>query len=139
VREQLSLAASRVLESDVDAIAQVMGLLEVYDAPVDGIAYGDQRRVDIALALLGKPRLMLLDEPAAGLTGKETLALFEHLTELVRQRHLTAIVVEHDVDAVFRFCDSITALDLGRVLLTGTPDEVRRDPRVISAYLGSAA
>lgn len=139
VREQLSLAASRVLETDVDSIADVMGLRDVYDVCVDSIAYGDQRRVDIALALLGRPRLMLLDEPAAGLTGKETVALFEHLTDLVKERNLTAIVVEHDVDAVFRFCTSITALDLGRVLLTGVADEVRRDQRVITAYLGSAA
>ena len=139
VREQLSLAASRVFEADIDSIADVMGLRDVYDVCVDSIAYGDQRRVDIALALLGKPRIMLLDEPAAGLTGKETVTLFEHLTDLVRERNLTAIVVEHDVDAVFRFCKSITALDLGRVLLTGTADEVRRDQRVITAYLGSAA
>lgn len=132
VREQLSLAASRVLEADVDSIADVMGLRDVYDVCVDSIAYGDQRRVDIALALLGKPRIMLLDEPAAGLTGKETVALFEHLTDLVRERNLTAIVVGHDVDAVFRFCNTITALDLGRVLLTGAPDEVRRDQRVVS-------
>ena len=67
------------------------------------------------------------------------MALFEHLRTLVQHRGVTAIVVEHDVDAVFRFCDQITALDLGLLLLTGTPQQVRTDPRVVSAYLGTAA
>src|SRR5207244_13341992 len=87
----------------------------------DSIAYGDQRRVDIALALIGQPSLMLLDEPAAGLSTSETVTLFEHLAAVVRKRNVTALVVEHDVDAVFRFCDSITALDLGRLLASGSP------------------
>ena len=82
---------------------------------------------------------MLLDEPAAGLSTAETILLFEHLVTLVRQRGVTALVVEHDVDAVFRFCDDITALDLGRLLVTGKPAEVRSNPQVISAYLGTAA
>lgn len=87
--------------------------------------------------MIGKPSLMLLDEPAAGLSTTETIALFEHLVTLVRHRGVTALVVEHDVDAVFRFCDAVTALDLGELIVTGTPQAVRRDPRVISAYLGS--
>jgi branched-chain amino acid transport system ATP-binding protein len=91
----------------------------------DSIAYGDQRRVDIALALIGQPSLMLLDEPAAGLSTTETVTLFEHLAAVVRKRDVTALVVEHDVDAVFRFCDAITALDMGQLLASGSPAEVR--------------
>ena len=139
VREQLELVASQLGEPDLAQIVDTFELRDVYDEVADSIAYGDQRRVDIALAMIGEPRLMLLDEPAAGLSTTETIALFEHLTLLVRQRGVTALVVEHDVDAVFRFCDAITALDLGKLLVTGKPAEVRADQRVISAYLGTAA
>ncbi|MCA0241607.1 MAG: ATP-binding cassette domain-containing protein [Proteobacteria bacterium] len=139
VREQLELVASQLGEPDLDQIVDAFELRPALDQVADSIAYGDQRRVDIALAMIGKPSLMLLDEPAAGLSTTETVALFEHLVALVRQRGVTALVVEHDVDAVFRFCDDVTALDLGRLLVSGKPEAVRKDPRVINAYLGSAA
>jgi branched-chain amino acid transport system ATP-binding protein len=139
VREQLELIASQLGEPDLDQIVDAFELRPALDQVADSIAYGDQRRVDIALAMIGKPSLMLLDEPAAGLSTTETVALFQHLVALVRQRGVTALVVEHDVDAVFRFCDEVTALDLGRLLVSGKPDAVRKDPRVINAYLGSAA
>jgi branched-chain amino acid transport system ATP-binding protein len=139
VREQLELVASQLGEPDLDEIVDAFELRASLDLPADSIAYGDQRRVDIALAMIGKPSLMLLDEPAAGLSTTETVALFEHLVTLVRHRGVTAMVVEHDVDAVFRFCDEVTALDLGRLLVTGKPAEVRADQRVITAYLGTAA
>ncbi len=139
VGEQLELVASQLGEKDLNGIVDALELGGVYDEIADSIAYGDQRRVDIALALVGQPSLMLLDEPAAGLSTTETVALFEHLSTVARERNVTAMVVEHDVDAVFRFCDTITALDLGRLLASGSPAAVRGDPQVIAAYLGSAA
>ncbi len=139
VREQLELVATQLGEPDLDEIVDAFELRASLDLPADSIAYGDQRRVDIALAMIGKPSLMLLDEPAAGLSTTETVALFEHLVTLVRHRGVTAMVVEHDVDAVFRFCDEVTALDLGKLLVTGKPADVRADQRVITAYLGTAA
>ena len=139
VREQLNLVASELGETSLDEVIDAFELRPSLDEMADSIAYGDQRRVDIALAMLGQPSLMLLDEPAAGLSTTETISLFEHLEKLVKLRGVTALVVEHDVDAVFRFCDAVTALDLGRLILTGTPAEVRKDPRVVSAYLGSVA
>lgn len=139
VGEQLELVASQLGETDLQGIVDTLELGNVYDEMADSIAYGDQRRVDIALALVGQPTLMLLDEPAAGLSTTETIGLFEHLSTVVRKRKVTALVVEHDVDAVFRFCDTITALDLGRLLASGSPAEVRSNPQVIAAYLGTAA
>jgi branched-chain amino acid transport system ATP-binding protein len=139
VGEQLELVASQLGETDLQGIVDTLELGNVYDEMADSIAYGDQRRVDIALALVGQPTLMLLDEPAAGLSTTETISLFEHLSTVVRKRKVTALVVEHDVDAVFRFCDTITALDLGRLLASGSPAEVRSNPQVIAAYLGTAA
>lgn len=139
VREQLELVASQLGEPALDEIIDAFELRPALDQVADSIAYGDQRRVDIALAMIGKPTLMLLDEPAAGLSTTETISLFEHLVALVRHRGVTALVVEHDVDAVFRFCDEVTALDLGSLLVTGKPAAVRADPRVVHAYLGTAA
>jgi len=139
VREQLELVASQLGEPALDEIVDAFELRPTLDQVADSIAYGDQRRVDIALAMIGKPTLMLLDEPAAGLSTTETTSLFEHLVALVRHRGVTALVVEHDVDAVFRFCDEVTAFDLGRLLVTGKPAAVRADARVVTAYLGTAA
>ena len=138
VREQLGLAA-RGDRAQVSRIARVFGLDEVLDVRADATSYGDQRRVDIALAAAGTARVLLLDEPAAGLTNQETAGLFGHVTSLVRDEGLTAVIVEHDVDAVFGSCDVVTVLDLGKVLMTGTPSQVRSDQRVITAYLGTAA
>ncbi len=139
VREQLELVASELNETNLEEIIDAFELRASLDELADSISYGDQRRVDIALAMVGQPSLMMLDEPAAGLSTSETVSLFEHLVNLVRHRGVTALVVEHDVDAVFRFCDKVSVLDLGQLILTGTPDEVRKDKRVISAYLGSVA
>jgi len=138
VGEQLDLVA-RGERAQVQNVARAFGLDEMLEARADSISYGDQRRVDIALAIVGNARLLLLDEPAAGLTVQETADLFGHVDELVRKQGLTALVVEHDVDAVFRTCDVVTVLDLGKVVITDTPEPVRADPRVIAAYLGTAA
>ena len=138
VREQLQLAA-RGDNAQIARIAGVFGLEDVLDVRADATSYGDQRRVDIALAAAGTAQVLLLDEPAAGLTNQETADLFGHVASLVRDEGLTALIVEHDVDAVFGSCDVVTVLDLGQVLMTGTPAEVRADQRVITAYLGTAA
>jgi branched-chain amino acid transport system ATP-binding protein len=139
VREQLSLVARHLRDERLGDVIDVMNLGDYLDEKAGRIAYGVQRRVDVSLALIGRPQLLLMDEPGAGLSAEETLALFLHLRELVRDRGIAAVVVEHDVDAVFACCDVVTVLDLGRHLATGAPAEIRADTRVITAYLGSAA
>jgi branched-chain amino acid transport system ATP-binding protein len=139
VYEQLHLVAQHLSERRLDDVIQVMNLADSLDEKAGRIAYGVQRRVDVALALIGRPQLLLMDEPGAGLSAVETLGLFQHVRDLVRERKIAAVIVEHDVDAVFACCDKVTVLDLGRHLATGTPADIRADRRVIAAYLGSAA
>jgi branched-chain amino acid transport system ATP-binding protein len=139
VYEQLRLVAQHLGDDRLDDVIEVMGLANYLDRKAGRIAYGVQRSVDVALALIGRPHLLLMDEPGAGLSAAETLRLFQHLRELVRERKIAAVVVEHDVDAVFACCGTVTVLDLGRHLATGTPEEIRADRRVVAAYLGTAA
>jgi branched-chain amino acid transport system ATP-binding protein len=139
VHEQLQLVARHLGDDRLDDVIEVMDLGGYLSQKAGRIAYGVQRRVDVALALIGRPRLLLMDEPGAGLSATETLRLFEHVRDLVRERRISAIVVEHDVDAIFACCNMVTVLDLGRHLATGAPDAIRADRRVIAAYLGTAA
>jgi branched-chain amino acid transport system ATP-binding protein len=139
VREQINLVARHLGDGRPGEVIETMNLGDYLDEAAGRIAYGVQRRVDVALALLGNPRLLLLDEPGAGLSAEETMRLFLHLRNLVAQRGIAAVVVEHDVDAVFACCGTVTVLDLGRPLVTGAPAEIRADRRVVAAYLGTAA
>jgi branched-chain amino acid transport system ATP-binding protein len=100
------------------------------------MAYGKQRLVEIALALATKPRILLLDEPAAGIPSAESKELFEVLTQLPRD--VTVLFIEHDMGLVFRFADRITVMVGGKVLTEGTPEEIAADPRVKEVYLGEA-
>lgn len=103
--------------------------------PAEILAYGDKKRVELARATVGKPDLLLLDEPVAGLNSEETSAVGEQLKLLRRAGH-TILLVEHDMDLVMEIADKVVVLDSGRCIATGTPDEVRRNPLVLEAYLG---
>jgi branched-chain amino acid transport system ATP-binding protein len=139
VGEQLDLVARRNAEPDLPGIVATLGLDGVTGQICGDIAYGTQRSVDLAIALIGRPRVVLLDEPCAGLVADEAERMLRHVRELCQERDVAALLVEHDVEGVFRTCDVITVLNLGKVLRSGEPAQVRADPEVVRAYLGSAA
>ena len=136
---QMELAASKIPDADPDEVMRELGLDRLAGRVADEISYGDQRRLDIALALVGRPSVLLLDEPMAGLSVEESMKLARHLRNLARNWGVSVLLVEHDMEVVFGISDSITVLETGKLLAEGTPDEVRAHPKVREAYLGSAA
>lgn len=128
---------SRVeVEERASELLDMLGLLEYKDRQAGTLAYGLQRRLEIARALATSPKLLLLDEPAAGMND-EVNELMALLREIKTKYDLTIVLIEHHIDMVLQLCPRIYVLNLGKILTDGTPEEIQNDPRVISAYLGN--
>jgi ABC-type branched-subunit amino acid transport system ATPase component len=145
VNERLGLSAkfwkpvgahTQAIEEAAELL-RTLKLLDVAHEQTRNLAYGKQRLIEIALALAAKPSVLLLDEPAAGVPTSESRELFESIAALPRD--VTILLIEHDMDLVFRFADTISVLVSGALLTQGTPDEIANHPKVKEVYLGEAA
>jgi branched-chain amino acid transport system ATP-binding protein len=135
-RPWLGPKAKAAVAERVDRIMERVGLSAKSNRLVGELSHGDQRAVEIGLALSLRPRLLLLDEPTAGMGDQETEAITELMNSLHREEHLTIVLIEHDMPLVFRLADRITVLAQGRTLAEGTPAEIAANEAVQAAYLG---
>jgi branched-chain amino acid transport system ATP-binding protein len=131
-REELTIAER------ADALIEEFGLKEVADRPAGALPFGVRKRVELARALAKGPKLLLLDEPAGGLNHSEVDGLADEIRAIRDRRDVAVLLVEHHMNLVMRVSDQVVALDFGRVIANGRPDEVRANPEVVRAYLGSA-
>lgn len=127
----------KVINDQAIELLKVLGLDEFVQFKAKNLPYGKQRKLEIARALATHPKLLLLDEPAAGMNPTETAELMATI-KLIREKFdISILLIEHDMKFVMGICEKITVLNFGQVLATGTPDEIKNNPEVIAAYLGS--
>lgn len=124
-------------EERAQEIMEMTGLLPKANTLSRNLSHGDQKLLDIALALVLEPRVLLLDEPTAGMGPEERWAMIDKVKGLWEREKMTLIFIEHDMSIVFKIAQTVRVLSYGRVLAEGTPDEIRRHPEVIKAYLGT--
>lgn len=126
------------LKMKTERLLKLMGLWEVRDMVSANLPYGMQRKLEIARALALDPKLLLLDEPAAGMNPEETIALMDLIRDIRDKFNLSVLVIEHHMDLIMGLCDKVYVLNFGKFLAEGTAEEVQNDPAVVEAYLGTA-
>ena len=128
--------APRLFCGESDALLERVGMTRQADQPCATLAYGDAKRMELALALANAPRLLLMDEPTAGMSPRSRGRLMQLAVGVAREQRIAVLFTEHDMDVVFAFADRIVVLDEGAVIATGTPEEIRGNARVRAVYLG---
>ena len=139
LRPRLSVSESNRVRGEVEAMLEQTGLGSKSARLVGELSHGDQRAAEIAMALALKPRILLLDEPTAGMGEQETFQMTQLIRKLHRESKFTVVLIEHDMRVVFHLADRVTVLDQGSLLAEGTPSEIAVNEAVQSAYLGKAA
>ena len=132
------LREEKEIETSCEELLEVMSLGHRKDEEAKNLPYGEQRRLEIARALATRPRVLLLDEPAAGMNTREKIDLMDLIQQLREKFSLGILVIEHDMKLVMGICERITVLDHGETIAVGSPSEVRNDRKVIEAYLGDS-
>lgn len=139
LRTSLFYKVEKAIEEKALNALELVGLREVKDEIAKNLPYGDQRKLEIARAVATEPRLVLLDEPAAGMNPKETDELMRMIKFLRDELDLTILLIEHDMRVVMNICERVIVLNYGEIIAEGTPEEIKTKPEVLEAYLGSAA
>ena len=131
-------SARELYREDALGLLQDVGMRADADRPVNALSYGDVKRIELAIAIASEPKLLLMDEPTAGMAPRERAALMQLVAEIARSRSIGILFTEHDMDSVFSHADRILVLVRGAIIASGTPDEVRADARVKEVYLGES-